>query len=148
MYLCRNVRVVGFGKAVLGMAAAVDQLLGNHISTGLVSVPEGILETAKTMFPHYLLQSDSKIRYTQQSTAMCKLFDIDDCSRISEGGVHNQPDEAAHSAAKEILSLVREASEEDIVLVLISGGGSALLPCPVEGVSLQDKAQVVAQHAK
>ena len=39
---------------------------------------------------------------------------------------------------------MREASEEDIVMVLISGGGSALLPCPVEGVSLQEKAQVVA----
>ena len=62
--------------------------------------------------------------------------------RICEGGADNQPDEASHSAAREILSLVREASEEDIVVVLISGGGSALLPCPVEGVSLQEKAQV------
>ena len=60
--LFRNVRVVGFGKAVLGMAAAVEQLLGNHISTGLVSVPKGILETARTAFPHYLLQNGSKIR--------------------------------------------------------------------------------------
>ena len=57
--------MVGFGKAVLGMTAAVDQLLGNHISTGLISVPKGILETARTVFPHYLLQNDSNIRYTQ-----------------------------------------------------------------------------------
>ena len=55
--------MVGFGKAVLGMAAAVEQSLGNHITTGLVSVPKGILETAVTSFPHYLLQSGSKIRY-------------------------------------------------------------------------------------
>ena len=54
--------MVGFGKAVLGMAAAVEQLLGSHISTGLISVPKGILETAKTVFPHYLLQYGSKIR--------------------------------------------------------------------------------------
>ena len=54
--------MVGFGKAVLGMAAAVEQLLGNHISTGLVSVPKGILKTARAAFPHYLLQSGSKIR--------------------------------------------------------------------------------------
>lgn len=64
--------------------------------------------------------------------------------RICEGGAHNQPDEDAHSAAREILSLAREASEEDIVMVLVSGGGSALLPHPVEGVSLQEKAQVAS----
>ena len=144
--LCRNVKVVGFGKAVLGMAAAVEKSLGNHITTGLISVPKGILETAKTMFPHYLLQSDSKIRCTiflPSANYVKSNRDHDNCyNRISEGGEHNQPDEAAHYAAKEILSLVREAGEEDIVMVLISGGGSALLPCPVEGVSLQEKAQV------
>ena len=37
---------------------------------------------------------------------------------------------------------MREASEKDIVIVLISGGGSALLPCPVEGVLLAEKARV------
>ena len=62
--------------------------------------------------------------------------------RIMEGGRGNQPDEAAHSAAMRILSLVREAGEEDIVIVLMSGGGSALLPCPVRGVSLTEKAEV------
>ena len=55
-------RLVGFGKAVLGMAAAVERLLGNHLTTGLISVPEGMLETAKREFLNYLLQSDSKIR--------------------------------------------------------------------------------------
>ena len=62
--------------------------------------------------------------------------------RIVEGGENNQPDESAFSAAKQILSQVQEAGEEDIVMVLMSGGGSALLPCPVEGVSLKEKAQV------
>lgn len=60
---CRNVKVVGFGKAVLGMATAVERLLGDHITAGLVSVPEGILETAAKMFPHYLPHSGSKIKY-------------------------------------------------------------------------------------
>ena len=55
--------MVGFGKAVLGMATAVEQLLGDHIMSGLISAPKGILETAKRTFPHYLPSSDSKIRY-------------------------------------------------------------------------------------
>ena len=63
------------------------------------------------------------------------------CS-VVEGGENNQPDESAHYAAKAILSLVQEATEEDIVMVLISGGGSALLPFPVDGVTLTEKAQV------
>ena len=54
---------MGFGKAVLGMATAVERLLGDHITTGLVSVPRGIVETAAKMFPHCLPQSNSKIRY-------------------------------------------------------------------------------------
>lgn len=59
-----------------------------------------------------------------------------------EGAAHNQPDEPAHSTAKRILSLVKEAGEGDVVIVVISGGGSALFPCPVEGVSLEEKALV------
>ena len=56
-------KVVGFGKAVLGMATAVERLLGDHVTAGLVSVPVGILEAASKMFPHDMPHSDSKIRY-------------------------------------------------------------------------------------
>lgn len=56
-------KVVGFGKAVLGMATAVERLLGDHITAGLVSVPIGILEAASKMFPHDMPHSNSKIRY-------------------------------------------------------------------------------------
>ena len=54
--------MVGFGKAVLGMAAAVEKLLGEHITTGMISVPKGILETAAEKFPQHLLSDRSKIR--------------------------------------------------------------------------------------
>ena len=64
-----------------------------------------------------------------------------------EGAENNQPDEAAHRVARAVLSLLQEAEEDDIVMVLISGGGSALLPCPVDGVSLKEKAQVAAGYA-
>ena len=62
--------------------------------------------------------------------------------RVYEGAAHNIPDATAELAAREALSLAERASAEELVITLLSGGGSALLPCPVEGVSLQEKRQV------
>ena len=44
--------------------------------------------------------------------------------------------------AEEMLRLLRSAGPEDVAVCLLSGGGSALLPAPVEGVSLPDKQAV------
>ncbi len=54
---------------------------------------------------------------------------------------HPVPDERSLSAAAELLALVEGAGEGDLVIVLISGGGSALLTAPAEGISLQDLAE-------
>lgn len=43
---------------------------------------------------------------------------------------HPVPDDAGLSAAQDILRIVQQAGEDDLVLVLISGGGSALMPMP------------------
>lgn len=43
--LCHNVHLVGFGKAVLGMAAEAERIVGDHLVQGIVSVPHGIQET-------------------------------------------------------------------------------------------------------
>ena len=56
---------------------------------------------------------------------------------VVEAG-HPVPDEAGHQAARRIAAMTADLSEEDLVLCLISGGGSALLALPVEGVSLAD----------
>ena len=58
--------------------------------------------------------------------------------KICEGG-HPVPDEGGVRGTEEILSLATKAGANDLVICLISGGGSALLIAPPEGVSLKDK---------
>ncbi|CAJ0857890.1 glycerate kinase type-2 family protein [Ralstonia flatus] len=55
---------------------------------------------------------------------------------------HPVPDAAGMEAAQRMLSLVGNLSARDTVLCLISGGGSALLPLPIDGVTLEDKQAV------
>lgn len=51
---------------------------------------------------------------------------------------HPVPDEAGQDAAKQILSYVEQAGEGDIVICLLSGGGSSLLTCPVSEIPFDD----------
>src|SRR5215207_9431335 len=65
------------------------------------------------------------------------------CARIeSVEADHPVPDAAGEAAARRILELARGAGPDDLVLCLISGGGSALLTLPAEGLSLADKQAV------
>lgn len=65
------------------------------------------------------------------------------CRRIEVvEAAHPVPDEAGRAAAGRILRMVEGLTSDDLVLVLVSGGGSALLALPAEGVSLADKQQV------
>jgi hydroxypyruvate reductase len=52
---------------------------------------------------------------------------------------HPLADECGVKGAQRILNLLADAEEQDLVICLISGGGSALLPLPVEGIALADK---------
>jgi hydroxypyruvate reductase len=62
------------------------------------------------------------------------------CRRIEiVTAAHPVPDAAGLDAARRILDQVRGLSADDVVLCLISGGGSALLPLPGEGLTLADK---------
>jgi len=65
------------------------------------------------------------------------------CSRIEiVEAAHPVPDAAGLKAAQRILDLVQGLSADDLVLCLISGGGSALMPLPLPGISLEDKQAV------
>jgi len=61
--------------------------------------------------------------------------------RVVEAG-HPIPDARGEAAGEEILRLARDAGPDDLVLCLISGGGSALTPSPVPGVTLAEKQAV------
>lgn len=61
--------------------------------------------------------------------------------RLVEAG-HPVPDEKGMEGTQQMLDLVSGAKESDLVICLISGGGSALMPLPVEGISLQEKQEV------
>lgn len=62
------------------------------------------------------------------------------CERIEIAeAAHPVPDAAGMAAAERMLALVAGLSEDDTVLCLISGGGSALLPLPLPGITLADK---------
>ena len=58
---------------------------------------------------------------------------------------HPVPDAAGLAAAQRILALTQGLSADDLVLCLISGGGSALLTLPARGLSLQDKQRINQQ---
>jgi len=101
-----RVLIVGAGKAGASMARAVEAVLGDRLTDGIVSVPS--LD----------VQAPSRVRLMQ--------------------GGHPLPNRGSVSAARAIRRLLTGLRPEDLVLVLISGGGSALLELPVKGVRLED----------
>ncbi len=110
-----RIMVVGAGKAGLPMAQAVVDLLGDYVTAGVVIIKDGA-DTA------------------------------DACACISSIRVcparHPLPDERGVAATRQIAGLLADTTARDLVIVLISGGGSALLTLPTSGVSLSDLAQL------
>lgn len=103
--------IVGGGKAGAPMAAALCGLLGSRIAGGAVNVKYGhLLPPGQTCGP----------------------------VAVVEAG-HPTPDEAGQNGAARIVRTLSGLTPRDLVLVVISGGGSALMPLPAEGVSLADK---------
>jgi hydroxypyruvate reductase len=62
--------------------------------------------------------------------------------KLIEAG-HPVPDENGEAGSRAILSLANEAGKDDLVLCLMSGGGSALLPLAAEGLTLKDKQDTI-----
>jgi hydroxypyruvate reductase len=103
--------VVGAGKAGASMAKAVEQ----HWPAD--APLEGLMIT----------------RYAHGYTGTEALKRI----RVIEAG-HPVPDESGEAAAREIMRLVQGLEPDDLLLVLVSGGGSALLSLPAGSISMAD----------
>ncbi len=73
--------------------------------------------------------------------AIVKIQEETDCFRHTEvyTGGHPLPNEEGYRACLKILELVDHAEPEDLFIVVISGGSSALMSCPREGITLQDE---------
>lgn len=112
-----RVIVVGAGKAGAGMARGFESAVGEAFLdervSGWVNVPEDCVRSLRKIALH----------------------------GARPAGV-NEPTQAGVEGSRRILELLRSAGPQDVCVVLLSGGGSALLPAPVEGVSLADKQQV------
>ncbi len=58
---------------------------------------------------------------------------------------HPIPDEAGVEGTAEMVQLLKDSDEDSLVICLFSGGGSALMPAPVEGISLAEKQETTQQ---
>ena len=115
-HLNGNVKVVAFGKASVDFSKSIESLIGDHISEGISSVPKGILN-------HFNYSNEKII--------------------IREGADGNLPDKSSEKTTKLICQMMKNSGKDDIVLVLISGGGSSLLSMPAEGISSSDKLKTI-----
>jgi len=103
----KRIFVTGAGKASAPMALALEEILGDRVSGGIVNVKYGYTAPVQRV-------------------------------ELVEAG-HPVADENGVKGARKILDLLGKSTEEDLIFCLISGGGSALLPQPVETLSLSDK---------
>ncbi len=108
----RRVFIVGGGKAAAPMAAASAAILGERLTGGLVI----------TKYGHTLKDASPLAGGAFQ---------------LLEAG-HPVPDAAGVQGAGRLAALLREAGADDLVICLISGGGSALLTLPQPGITLED----------
>lgn len=105
--------VIGFGKAACPMAKAVEEHFKDVIAAGIVI---------------------TKNNHCPAQYRPCKI-------KVFEAG-HPVPDEKGLRATGEIVKLVSSADEKTVVFCLISGGGSALLVSPYEGITLGEKQKI------
>ena len=141
-----RILVVGGGKAGAPMAAAVAEILGDCITAGLVNVKYGYAAAVQLPASSHrgsseLSSTKDRDRETSGETpptppGLRRKLSAS-VIQIVEAG-HPVPDEAGRQGAERIAEMLSELTERDLVLCLISGGGSALLPLPVPGVSLAD----------
>jgi len=110
-----RIMVIGGGKAGGAMAEAVESVIGDRVSGGCVNVLQG-----------------TESKYSLKRIRL-------------QGASHPIPNNDGVRGVAEMLMLISSMGEKDLVICLISGGGSALMPYPAEGISLEDKQDVTSR---
>ena len=109
-----RIRVVGAGKAAARMALALERMLGRRISDGWVNVPDGTL---------------------YKTTVHLRRIHL-------HAAGHPVPDQLGVEGARRIAQMARESGPRDLLLAVISGGASALMPLPGPGITLEKKQRI------
>jgi hydroxypyruvate reductase len=130
----RRIAVVGAGKAGAGMAAAIEEVLGPELAAqkhlaGWVNVPADCVSGL------------SQFSSDENGTVPLPLPRRIRLHAARPAGL-NEPTAEGVAGADEILRLVGGLASDNLCLALVSGGGSALLPAPADGVTLDDKLAV------
>jgi len=112
----KNIYVVGGGKASGSMAEALEEVLGDKITNGLVNIPKGSKHRTKIV-------------------------------RLHEAS-HPIPDESGVEGTRKMLDIAENAGENDLVICLISGGGSSLMPMPRGEITIADKRRITEDLLK
>ncbi|KAK0173073.1 hypothetical protein PV328_006324 [Microctonus aethiopoides] len=116
-----KIHMVGFGKGVIGMAIAMEKLLGDRLMKGIISIPRG---------------ARSQIWDPESIKIFPKLTGV---ISYQENSINNQPDNDTLITTNNIINMVEALGDDDTLIVLISGGGSALLSMPRPNISADDK---------
>jgi hydroxypyruvate reductase len=114
----RGIYCVAIGKAALPMASALSEILGEHLTAGVIAAPSAG-------------HSQTNIWTTENSESATRAnVSLSDRWRVFEGG-HPLPNRASLDASRAAFNLLRRAERERaLVIFLISGGGSALMEWP------------------
>ncbi len=107
----KHIFILGAGKAAVPMAKAIYEILGGHISAGVVITKEGYLGTSHTTLERHV--------------------------KIFEAG-HPIPDQRNLDASSQVISSIHDLHRDDLIICLLSGGGSSLLIKPSQGISLKN----------
>lgn len=124
-----EVVVLGGGKAAAAVAVQLEEILGPHLSSGVVVTDRERRRADEDD------GDDGTSDTADNGDAEPNDETLPERVRVRYGS-HPVPDEEGVEGAREVLERVSAADERTLVIGVITGGGSALLPAPAEGVSL------------
>jgi len=100
--------------------------------TLVIGAGKGAAAMAKAVESHWEEELSGLVVTRYGHGAECRRIDVVEAA-------HPVPDEAGRQAASRIMEIVSNLSDKDLVLCLISGGGSSLLALPADGITLEQK---------